>query len=266
MKRKWILTVTILAMLAYQAWRVYDYMKGNLKGVDEKTAFWVALAFLAFSEIGLLVWLHIAQPGATTHKQEDVSNVMVWVDYGGSMLLGLADLVKHNTLYVIDLSRIDPILFIAPWVMVAANVAAWIVFETNDSEEMLAREERRLQHAEHELEIQARRAAIEEVKANSAGLSRKMAPYYYKDISDRVTGRTAARFGGGDVPNLPALPERVQQTRPNILVSLIGAIGDRLPWRKAQPVLILSNGHDDGNEPPASNPEPPKPDPTLPAQ
>jgi hypothetical protein len=223
MKGKWILTVTIIAMLGYQAWRVYDYMSTSLTDVDENTAFWVALAFLAFTEIGLLVWLHVAQPGATTKAQESVSTAMVWVDYAGSMVLGLADLAKHNTMYVIDLSRIDPVLFFAPWLIVAANVAAWIVFESNDSDEKLRREERRLAHAEHEVEIKARQEAIAEVNANMAGLSRQLAPYYFKDVSERVTGRTAARFGrqAAKLPELPPIQVTdVPMPKPGLLAGI----------------------------------------------
>lgn len=224
MKNSWILTVTILVMLAYTGWRVYDYMSTNLVGVDQGTGFWVALAFLTFTEIGLLVWLHVAQPGATTNRQENVANVMVWVDYAGSMLLGLADLVKHNTMYRVDLSKIDPVLFIAPWVIVAANVAAWIVFKTNDSDEKLRREERRLLHAEHELEIKARTDAIAALRANTEGLARKLAPYYYRDIADRVTGRTAIKFGreAERLPDVEIVEQPPAPTRLDKVKALFG--------------------------------------------
>lgn len=204
MKNKWVLTTIILVMLGYQAWRVFDYMNSNLVGVSDDAKFWVSLAFLTFTEIGMLTWLHVAQPGATTTRQEQVATVMIWVDYAGSMLLGLADLAVHNTIYQVDLSRIDPILFFAPWVIVVLNVGGWIVFQSNDSDEKLAREQRRLLHAEHELEVKARSDAIRELHANMEGISRKLAPFYFKDISDRVTGRTAARFGR-EAEKLPAI-------------------------------------------------------------
>lgn len=223
MKAKWILTIVILVMLGYQAWRVFDYMQGSLTGVDDNTSWWIAMAFLTFTEIGLLTWLHVAQPGATTRWQENVSNVMIWFDYAGSMVLGLADIAKHNTLYQVDLTRIDPVLFFAPWIIVVGNVGAWILYETTDSGKKLEKAERALKHAEHELEVQARQDAIAEIQANREALAKKLAPYYFKDISDRVTGRTVAKFTGQvEKP----LPDESKKGLGDILKSVVSGNGN----------------------------------------
>lgn len=249
MKHKWILTITIVIMLAYQAWRVFDYMSTSMMGVDQNTSFFVSLAFLTFTEIGLLVWLHVAQPGSTTDKQENTAKVMIWVDFCGSMILGLADLAKHNTMYTIDLSRLDPVLFIAPWVIVAANVAAWIIFETNDSGKRLEQAERRLTHAEHELEIQARLDAIADLNANRQGLSKQLAPYYSRDIQDRITGRTAKRFlKEGEKLSLPELPPIAIDATPKkpSLKEMINNAKKAIGIAKPEVMEIHSNGNGNG--------------------
>ena len=111
MKNKHVLTIFAVGMLLYSAWRSYDYMSGSLQGVPDVVRLIVSVAFLAFSEIGLLIWLHVCQPGATTEIQETTATIMIWTDFAGAMVVGLGDLLKHNTLYQIDLSVIDPLLF-----------------------------------------------------------------------------------------------------------------------------------------------------------
>lgn len=194
MKSKHLMTLFALAMLAYQAWRVYDYMGGALTGVEPAVKILVSVAFLAFSEIGLLFWLHVARPNATSDIQETVASIMIWVDFAGSMVVSLGDMLKNNTMYVINLSAIDPLLFIAPWLMVVANLGAYLLHHMNDSGDKLEREERALKHEEASLEVAARRKAIEDLRANKEGIAKELAPHYYKDIRDRVTGRTAKRF------------------------------------------------------------------------
>ena len=194
MKNKHVMTLFAVLMLCYQAWRVYDYMGTSLTDVSDTVRMVVSVAFLTFSEIGLLAWLHVAQPNATTDLQETVATSLVWVDFVGSMVVGLGDMLKHNQLYRIDLSAVDPLLFLTPWLMVVLNLGAYLVYHMNDSDNRLEREERRLQHEEHDLEIHARRAAIRELKSNKEQLAERLSPHYVKSVQDRVTGRTMKRF------------------------------------------------------------------------
>ena len=71
MKSKQILSLFAGLMLLYQGWRVFDYMGSNLTGVDDTVRFIVSVAFLSFSELGLLIWLHVGAPNATTDLQEE---------------------------------------------------------------------------------------------------------------------------------------------------------------------------------------------------
>ena len=194
MNGKHTITGFAIALLIYAGFRSFDYMSGSLQGVGVTTAYIVALVFLFASEIGLLVWLHIARPKATTDIQETAATAMIFVNFVGSMILGLADLLKHNTLYVVDVSFLDPVLLFAPWVLIVANVGGYLVYHMSDSEEQLARAERRLHHEEVKLEMEARTQAINELKSNMTALAGKLAPHYYRDLTSRVEGRTMKRF------------------------------------------------------------------------
>ena len=56
MKSKHIMTGFAIAMLIYSASRSYDYIAGSLVRVSDTVRLVVAVAFLAFLEIGLLIW------------------------------------------------------------------------------------------------------------------------------------------------------------------------------------------------------------------
>lgn len=194
MKTKHLMTGYAIVLLLYAGWRSFDYMAGSLKDVGQTTAFLIAVIFLFASEIGLLFWLHFAQPNSSTDIQETTSNVMIGINFAGSMVLGLADLLKHNTLYTINLEWLDPVLLLAPWILVAANVLGHIIYHLTDSDEQLKRAERRLAHEEASLEIDARRHAVNELNKNRQALAEKLAPHFYGDLVDRVEGRTLKRF------------------------------------------------------------------------
>ena len=194
MNNKHMITAFAIALLIYAGFRSFDYMSGSLLGIGQTTAYLVAIVFLFASEIGLLIWLHVARPHATTDIQETVSTAMIFINFIGSMILGLADLLKHNTLYTVDVSFLDPVLLFAPWVLIVANVGGYLIYHMADSDEQLSRAERRLHHEEVRLEMTARQKAIEELKSNMDGLADRLAPNYFKDITNRVEGRTAKRF------------------------------------------------------------------------
>jgi hypothetical protein len=188
------LTGFAVVMLIYQGWRVFDYMSGSMEGVNDTVKMLIAIAFLSFSEIGLMFWLHKGVPGASTDFQENTAYTLIWIDFAGSMIVGFADLAKHNTMYAIDLRVLDPILFGTPGLMVVANLAGYILYATNSKTSRLARMDRKLEYAEHELEVQARMDAIDTITENRGVLAQKLAPYYVRDTTDRVTGNTARKF------------------------------------------------------------------------
>src|SRR3990167_7143141 len=195
MNNKHVLTGFAIALLIYSGWRTWDYMSQYLlKGVGVTTSMVIGAAFLFVTELGYLAWLHLARPHATTDVQETTAGAMIYIDLMGSLAIGLADLLVHNTLYSFNAPWLDPVLLFTPWLLIAANLIGYTIYHTGDSDEQLARAERRLHHEEVKLEMEARTQAINELKSNMQGLAGKLAPHYYKDLTDRVTGRTLARF------------------------------------------------------------------------
>ncbi len=230
-KNNTILTGYAMLMLAYQAWRVYDYMSGSLQGVSAATSLLVSAAFIAFSEMGLLVWLHIGTESASTQQQESTAGLLVWVDFVGSMILGLADLAKHNTVYAVDLSAIDPILFLSPWLLVLCNIAGYIYYSQHDSATLLQAAERRMEHEETELHLAAKRQAIRQLMLDKDAIGKELSPHYYRDIRNRVTGSTIKRFNKHDVPVTDAIPTPPQPEQ---------------QLEEVHPLALRRNGHRQG--------------------
>ena len=183
-----------IILLLYAGWRSFDYMLGMLSGVNETVSYLVAISFLFSSEIGLLIWLHKAAPDSTTDTQETTANLMVGINFLGSMMLGLADILKHNSIYSVDMPWLEPILLLAPWLLIASNVLGHIVYHRADAEEMLKRAERELKYQERKLHISAKNAAIQSLKDSEEEMARKLSPHYYADIQDRVTGDTMRKL------------------------------------------------------------------------
>jgi len=109
-------------------------------------------------------------------------------------VLGLADILKHNSTYAVDLPWIEPILLLAPWLLIASNVLGHIIYHRTDSDEIIKRAERELKYQERKLHITAKQAAIQSLKDSEEELARKLSPHYFKDIQDRVTGDTMRRL------------------------------------------------------------------------
>ena len=78
--------------------------------------------------------------------------------------------------------------------MVVLNVGGYLIYHSNDAEEKLEREERRLRHQEIKLEMAARKQALLDLEASKQEIAEKLVPKYYKSIRDKVEGRTIARF------------------------------------------------------------------------
>lgn len=194
MNTKHLFTGFAVVLLAYSAWRSFDYLTIGLKGVDPTIATVVSLVFLFASEIGLLLWLHAGVPHSTTDAQETIAKGMIGVDFVGSLALGVADLLLRNTVYIVDFHWLDPILLVAPALLVAANVGAVVLFHLSDAEEQLRRAERQLDYEESQLEIEARLSAIKELRSSRREIGSKLAPSIYAHVRDRVTGRTVKRF------------------------------------------------------------------------
>ena len=195
MNNKTLLTGFAIALLAYSGWRTWDYLSRYLlNDVAVTESVIIGAFFLVVTEIGYLFWLHKGQPDATTDLQETTATILIYIDLFGSLAIGLADLAVHNSMYNVDLTAIDPILFLMPWFLIASNLIGYTIYHGGDSERQLERATRQLKHEEIRFEIEARRQALDELNKNRQAMGAKLAPHYFKDIVDRVEGRTVNRF------------------------------------------------------------------------
>jgi hypothetical protein len=220
MNSKHLFSGFAVILLLYSAWRSFDYLMIGLVGVNQTTAIVVSLVFLFASEVGLLMWLHKGVPSSTTDAQETISKIMIFVDFIGSLTLGVADLLLHNSLYVVDFHWLDPVLLVAPAVLVAANVGAVVLYHLSDADERLKRADRQLDFEEAQLEIASRTAAIKQLKSSRREIGEKLAPSIYAHIRERVTGRTVSRFekqakAALNPPTLPILTPAGSPARKN---------------------------------------------------
>ena len=195
MNNKHLLTGFAIALLIYAGWRTWDYMsRFLLKDVSVTESMIIGMTFLFVTELGYMFWLHKGQPDASTDAQETTATVLVYIDLFGSLTIGFADLLVHNTIYNVNVASLDPILLFTPWVLIAANLIGYTIYFGADSERQLERARRQLAHEENSIEIEIHRTALEEIRRNKKATAAQHAPKYIKDFNDRVTGRTANRY------------------------------------------------------------------------
>jgi hypothetical protein len=191
---KWIIRFYGICLLIYTGMRTFWFIRDQLPTGDASTI--LALVFLLATELGMLLWHEMSLRHTTTEVQQNIATVMTWLDFAGSTLAGTADMIIRQhflTGYQLPGWLGLVVLYGLPCLM-AVNVASTLIYTSNDSDALLERADRRLEHEENRLEIEARRQALRELHANRAAIAERLQPHYYKQIHDRVTGRTLARF------------------------------------------------------------------------
>jgi hypothetical protein len=181
-------------LLIYTGIRTFWFVRDQLPTGDTSTI--LALVFLGATELGMLLWHEMSLKHTTTEIQQNIAITMTWLDFAGSTLAGIADMILRQhfmTGYTLP-GWLGLIVLYGLPVLMGVNVAATLSYTSNDSDAMLERADRRLEHEENRLEIEARRQALHDLHANRAAIAERLQPYYYKQIHDRVTGRTLARF------------------------------------------------------------------------
>jgi hypothetical protein len=211
-------------LLFYAGLRTGSYILHVTGEVGSTTSLLMAGAYILASEGAYLYWLLWGLPKSTTETQENVAQVMVFVSFVLSMVVGAGDLVRTNTLYVIDTSAFDGLLFSAPIVATSAQVLAHSIYHMADSDRLQEKAERQLKQEEAALEISARSYAVDELQANRQALGNKLSPFYIADLVDRVEGRTLKRFAA-QAGKIKAKAKRQQQQDTVLFGDLLERIG-----------------------------------------
>lgn len=184
---KWIIRLYALVLLGYAGWRTYDFMLRQLP--QGETGYLLALLFLFATEAGLALWHELSIKHTTTQEQHYTATALTWIDFGGSLAAGTADMILRQTFatgYTVPPLLVTTLIYGLP-LIVALNVAGVLVFLANDSETQLDR-------AKRELRFEIYRQAIRELQDNQSAIAEGMKKDIYRELRDDVTGKVVKRF------------------------------------------------------------------------
>jgi hypothetical protein len=164
-----------LGLLIYTGWRTYDFMYTQLPQND--FTFVLAIAFLLATELGLILWHETHLSHVTTAAQDTLTAWMTWIDFGGSVLAGIADMIIRQTM--IDGYQLPRefaiVLMVGLPVIMGLNVAAVILFEQWDAKT----QENKARKA---YLFEAHREAMGDIEADREGFARE----YRTRIKDTI--------------------------------------------------------------------------------
>lgn len=197
---KWVLRVYAGLLLIYTGFRTWRFLQTTLP--SNETGMFVSLVFLLAAEIGLVIW-HELSLRSTTGAQNSIAQVMTWVDFGASTIAGIADMLVSQSLvagYQVPPLLALGILYGLPLVM-AANVAAAILFFNADSDEQLNKTKRMLKHNIHA-------EAMAEIDRQRKSVGKGMAPELTKVIvaetMEEVRGAIIGEYGHSNNGRVPS--------------------------------------------------------------
>lgn len=184
---RWIIRAYAIVLLAYTGWRTYDFMRNQLPSGE--TGALLALLFLFATEVGLLMWHEVSLNHASTHEQQAIATALTWVDFAGSLVAGIADMILRQTFqagYVVPPLLVVTLIYGLPLV-VAMNVAGVLLYLSHDSEAQIDR-------AKRQLRFEITRQALRELKDNQGSIAEGMKKDIYRQMRDDVTGRMAKEY------------------------------------------------------------------------
>lgn len=185
---KWAIRAYAFGLLIYTGWRTFDFMMSQLPQSD--LSFYLALAFLLCTEIGLVLWHEAHLTHVTTDNQNRLTAIMTWLDFAGSLMAGIADMIIHQTMldgYVVPREFALMLMYGLPLIF-GLNVAAAILYEQWDAETL---EEK----AEKALRFEAHRQAIKDLKKERSGFAELEKKNIYKRIKGQATRSLEQRYG-----------------------------------------------------------------------
>lgn len=195
---KWVIRAYALILLGYTGWRTYDFMLHQLP--QGETGYLLALLFLFATEAGLLLWHEVSLNHATTQEQQGIATALTWIDFAGSLVAGIADMILRQTFtagYVIPPLLVIVLIYGLP-VIVALNIAGVLLYLSHDSEAQIDR-------AKRQLRFEITRQALRELRDNQGAIAEGMKKDIYRKMRDDVTGRIAKQYLA-DPPKAPSLP------------------------------------------------------------
>ena len=175
---KWVLRIYAVSLLIYTGYRTWRFLQTTLPASESGQ--FVSLVFLLAAEIGLLLW-HELSLRSTTGRQNSIANVMTWTDFIASTAAGIADMLISQSLmegYQIPPMMGMAIIYGLPLIM-AANVAAALLYFNADSDEQLAKSRRMLKHGIHS-------EAIKTVEKQTQSVAKDLAPELAGQIKAEV--------------------------------------------------------------------------------
>lgn len=184
---KWIIRIYAVILLSYTGWRTYDFMLHQLPQGD--TSYLLALLFLFATEAGLALWHEISLNHTTTQEQQYLSQGLTWLDFAGSFVAGIADMILRQTFiegYIIPPLLVTVLIYGMPLV-VAMNVAGVLFYLGNDAETQLDR-------GKKQLRFEVTRQALRELKDNKGAIAESLKKDIYRKLRDDVTGKIAKEF------------------------------------------------------------------------
>ena len=185
---KFFLRAYSVILLIYTGFRTYDFISSQLPKTDAN--FWLSIAFLFGTEIGLVFWHETNLKHTTTAIQDNVTFIMVWVDFIGSLAAGIADMILRQTFaegYTIPPFLRDFLMYGLPLIM-GLNVAMAIIFEQNDAKTQEAKAEKALQFEIHQ-------EAMQDLRMDREAIAQEKKSAIYSKMRANVTGRIDGRYG-----------------------------------------------------------------------
>jgi len=184
---KWIIRLYALVLLAYTGWRTYDFMLHQLP--QGETGYLLALLFLFATEAGLALWHEISLNHTTTQEQQYAAQALTWLDFAGSLVAGIADMILRQTFaegYVIPPLLVTVLIYGLPTV-VAINIAGVLFYLANDAETQLDR-------GKKQLRFEITRQALRELRDNKGAIAEGLKKDIYRKLRDDVTGKIAREY------------------------------------------------------------------------
>lgn len=179
---RWIIRGYSLVLLGYTGWRTYDMIMSSLPSEDWMSSI-LAMFFLFATEIGLLIWHEISMNHTTTNEQYQTARAMTVIDFVGSTVAGVADMIIRQTIvneFVVPDLLAAAVIYGLP-LIVAGNVAATLYFMSQDATTLVER-------AKKEVEFEVTQEVLKDLRNSKGKVARELKGQIAQQLRDELTG------------------------------------------------------------------------------